>query len=99
MSGGLDNMDATNERPIIATTRSSKRRGPRLSRADRTPLGLWFWEIDRVLLLLALDLPLSRYWHLRQSPAAINELIHDETDGWIVAAINETAHLAGEGSP
>nr|WP_053556294.1 putative peptidoglycan glycosyltransferase FtsW [Sphingopyxis sp. 113P3] len=32
--------------------RSVKRRGPRLSRADRTPLGLWFWEIDRVLLLL-----------------------------------------------
>ena len=52
MGGGTDNMDAT-ERPVIAaTTRSAKRRGPRLSRADRTPLGLWFWEIDRVLLLL-----------------------------------------------
>ena len=51
MSGGTNNMDAT-ERPIIAaTTRTAKRRGPRLSRADRTPLGLWFWEIDRVLLL------------------------------------------------
>lgn len=53
MSGGIDNMDATTERPVIATTtRTVKRRGPRLSRADRTPLGLWFWEIDRVLLLL-----------------------------------------------
>lgn len=52
MSGGMDNMDRAGERPIIATTRSVKRRGPRLSRADRTPLGLWFWEIDRVLLLL-----------------------------------------------
>lgn len=52
MSGGMDNMDRASERPIIATTRSVKRRGPRLSRADRTPLGLWFWEIDRVLLLL-----------------------------------------------
>ncbi|MBA3941269.1 MAG: cell division protein FtsW [Sphingopyxis sp.] len=51
MNGGTDNMDAT-ERPVIATTRTVKRRGPRLSRADRTPLGLWFWEIDRVLLLL-----------------------------------------------
>ena len=48
----MDNMDRASERPIIATTRSVKRRGPRLSRADRTPLGLWFWEIDRVLLLL-----------------------------------------------
>ncbi len=52
MNGGADNMDATTERPVIATTRTTKRRGPRLSRADRTPLGLWFWEIDRVLLLL-----------------------------------------------
>ncbi len=52
MSGGMDNMDATTERPVIATTRTVRRRGPRLSRADRTPLGLWFWEIDRVLLLL-----------------------------------------------
>ncbi|WP_432767833.1 FtsW/RodA/SpoVE family cell cycle protein [Sphingopyxis sp.] len=52
MSGGMDNMDATSERPVIAATRTVKRRGPRLSRADRTPLGLWFWEIDRVLLLL-----------------------------------------------
>ena len=52
MNGGIDNMDRAGERPIIATMRSVKRRGPRLSRADRTPLGLWFWEIDRVLLLL-----------------------------------------------
>ncbi|NCP11617.1 MAG: FtsW/RodA/SpoVE family cell cycle protein [Sphingomonadales bacterium] len=27
------------------------RSGPRLSRADRSALGMWFWEIDRVLLL------------------------------------------------
>jgi cell division protein FtsW len=38
-------------RPVIAVTRG-KRHGPRLSRADRTPLGIWFWELDRVLLLL-----------------------------------------------
>ncbi len=52
MSGGYDNMDATGDRPVVMAPRGSKRRGPRLSRADRTPLGLWFWEIDRVLLLL-----------------------------------------------
>src|SRR3546814_15191867 len=50
MSGG-ENLDAT-ERPVIAATRTTKRRGPRLSRADRTPLGLWLRKIDRVLLLL-----------------------------------------------
>lgn len=47
-------MDATghNGPPIMVKPRGGKRRGPRLSRADRSPLGLWFWEIDRVLLLL-----------------------------------------------
>lgn len=47
----IDGTQTEPDRPVIAVTRS-KRRGPRLSRADRTPLGLWFWEIDRVLLLL-----------------------------------------------
>ena len=27
--------------------------GARLSRTDRSSFGMWFWEIDRVLLLLA----------------------------------------------
>ena len=29
-----------------------KKQVARLGRADRSPLGLWFWEIDRVLLML-----------------------------------------------
>ena len=28
--------------------------------------------VNRVMLLLALDLPLSRLWHLRQDPCAVN---------------------------
>ena len=33
-------------------TLAKRRTVARLGRADRSPLGLWFWEIDRVLLLL-----------------------------------------------
>lgn len=33
-----------------------KARPPRLGRSDRTALGLWFWEIDRVLLLAVMVL-------------------------------------------
>lgn len=33
-----------------------KARPPRLGRSDRSALGLWFWEIDRVLLLLVMVL-------------------------------------------
>jgi cell division protein FtsW len=32
--------------------RAKAHRVARLGRADRSPIGLWFWEIDRVLLLL-----------------------------------------------
>lgn len=35
-----------------AAARAKRRTVTRLGRADRSPLGLWFWEIDRVLLLL-----------------------------------------------
>lgn len=54
MTRDTDNIDATTHavNPTLVKPRTAKRRGPRLSRADRTPLGLWFWEIDRVLLLL-----------------------------------------------
>lgn len=47
----IDGTQLDSNRPVIVASRN-KRRGPRLSRADSTPLGLWFWEIDRVLLLL-----------------------------------------------
>jgi cell division protein FtsW len=39
-------------RTAAAERRRRRGRGARLGRSDRTPLGTWFWEIDRVLLLL-----------------------------------------------
>jgi cell division protein FtsW len=48
----IDGTDTQAGKPVIVANRAQKRHGPRLSRADRSPLGLWFWEIDRVLLLL-----------------------------------------------
>ncbi len=39
-----------------ATIRKQGKVVARLGRADRSPLGLWFWEIDRVLLLLVMVL-------------------------------------------
>jgi broad specificity phosphatase PhoE len=48
--------------------------------------------VNRVLLLLALDLPLSRFWHLRQDPCAANIVTHD-TGSWRVVSMNEASHL------
>jgi len=51
-------------------------------------------SVNRVLLLHALDLPLSRYWCLRQEPCAVNELSFGNSS-FIIRTINETQHLAG----
>jgi len=50
-------------------------------------------SVNRVLLLLALDLPLSRLWHLRQDPCAINLVTYHDADGWRVLSMNEASHL------
>lgn len=49
--------------------------------------------VNRVFLLLALELPLSRFWHLHQDPCAVNMLTYGD-QGWVVQCINSTAHLA-----
>jgi broad specificity phosphatase PhoE len=49
-------------------------------------------SVNRVILLHALDLPLSRYWHIEQRPCAINELSFD-AGAFVVRTINETWHL------
>jgi len=51
-------------------------------------------SVNRVLLLFALELPLSRYWHLRQNPCGVNELYFDN-GSFIIGSINQTQHLAG----
>ena len=51
-------------------------------------------SVNRVLLLFALELPLSRYWHLRQDPCGVNELCFDN-GSFMIGSINQTQHLSG----
>jgi len=55
-------------------------------------------SVNRVILLHALGLPLSRYWRLGQHPCAINE-IDFLGDGSVVLSMNETGHLKQAASP
>jgi probable phosphoglycerate mutase len=49
-------------------------------------------SVNRVLLLHFLDLPLSSYWRIEQSPCCINEI--DFADGKArILRLNETHHL------
>jgi probable phosphoglycerate mutase len=52
-------------------------------------------NVNRVILLHALELPLARYWQLGQDPCAINR-IEATAEGFVVHAMNETAHLHEE---
>jgi len=61
---------------------------------DQTVVMVGHDSVNRVLLLFTLDLPLSRYWHLRQDPCGINELILDN-GSFVVGSINQTQHLSG----
>jgi broad specificity phosphatase PhoE len=49
-------------------------------------------SVNRVILLHALDLPLSHYWRLEQSPCCINELDFLD-DRFCVLRLNDAAHL------
>ncbi|MDR0215590.1 MAG: histidine phosphatase family protein [Comamonas sp.] len=51
-------------------------------------------SINRVILMHALGLPLSRYWRIKQEPCCINELEFDEGEATLLR-INETQHLLG----
>lgn len=51
-------------------------------------------SVNRVLLAFALELTLSRFWHLRQEPCCINELFFDD-HSFVICSMNETQHLGG----
>ena len=51
-------------------------------------------SINRVILLHALELPLSRYWRLAQAPCAINQ-IDAANDCFFIRSVNDTCHLGG----
>lgn len=60
--------------------------------ADDTIVLVGHDSVNRLILLSALDLPLSRYWHLKQDPCAVSEL--DFASGaFMVRTMNETHHL------
>jgi phosphoserine phosphatase len=48
--------------------------------------------VNRALILQFLDLPLSAYWRLEQSPCCLNE-IEVENGEACIRRINETRHL------
>ena len=71
----------------VAALREVVRRHP-----DGTVVLVAHDSVNRVLLLHTLELPLSRYWHIKQNPCAINEIDFGE-DGFVILSVNQTGHL------
>lgn len=65
--------------------------------AGETVLLVGHDSVNRLLLLFLLDLPLSRFWHLRQDPCALNVMEHENAKGWTIHGINQTTHLIAAG--
>ena len=59
---------------------------------DQTVVLVGHDSVNRVLLLFAMELPLSRYWHLRKDPCCVNELLFDN-GSVAIGSINQTQHL------
>jgi phosphoserine phosphatase len=60
--------------------------------SDETVVVVGHDSVNRVILLHALELPLSRYWRILQSPCSINEMDFGE-NGFVIATVNQTDHL------
>ena len=72
----------------VAALRDILRRHP-----DETVVLVAHDSVNRVLLLHALELPLSRYWRIKQSPCCINELDVGPS-GFTIHSMNCTSHLS-----
>lgn len=72
----------------VAALRDIVRRHP-----DETVVLVAHDSVNRVLLLHALELALSRYWRIKQSPCCINEL-DVGPDGFTIHSMNATSHLS-----
>lgn len=59
---------------------------------DETVVLVGHNSVNRVILMHALALPLSRYWFLRQDPCCINELAFANGE-FTINKLNETGHL------
>ena len=56
-------------------------------------------SVNQIFLLLAMELPFSRYWLFRQSPCGVSFLEQSSPGDWIAIGVNETAHLGALSGP
>lgn len=84
---GGETLVAASERVHAAVSRIIRQR------PGQTVIMVCHEATNRLILLMALALPLSRFHDLAQDPGSVSRLGHD-CGRWTVLSMNETAHLA-----
>jgi alpha-ribazole phosphatase len=49
--------------------------------------------VTRMIIGLALDIPIRKIWHIRQQSTALNVIRYDKNSGFFVGSVNDIAHI------
>jgi len=49
--------------------------------------------VTRIIIGLALDIPIKKIWHIRQQSTALNVIRYDKNNGFFVGSVNDIAHI------
>lgn len=49
--------------------------------------------VTRMIIGLALDIPIRKIWHIRQQSTALNVIRYDKNNGFFVSSVNDIAHI------
>lgn len=79
----------------VALRTADALRGLRDQYRDETVVLVAHDSVNRIVLLQALDMPLSAYWRIEQEPCCINELFLGDDGVVKVLSLNDVAHLRG----
>lgn len=52
--------------------------------------------VAKIMIGIALDIPLERIWYISQHSAALNIIIYENQDSYYVEKVNDTSHLDGK---
>lgn len=60
---------------------------------DRTVAIVCHGGVTRMIIGIALDIPIKKVWHIRQQSTALNIIKYDQKSGFFIDSINDISHL------
>lgn len=60
---------------------------------DKTVAIICHGGVSRMIIGIALDIPMKKVWHIRQQSTALNIVKYDQKSGFFVDSVNDISHL------